>query len=242
MGIVIELPKVSEEWEGRAHHYPIQIGYQTQEFLQGSIFHAAYIDVAASQYTQMPGAFERIKSEFVDKDMDESTWQLSWSCLRKYEGVFREALYQNVLIAMKSHWDWYISKLGQFVAFAIKHSGGQGLDRDLSESLRRVAFREMSEQLRVLEQVSGLNFEIQDTTIGSLKEMALVRNLGIHNRWEVNGYYRKHSRNKSWSVGELRTITVQELEEWHSSLLEGINSTSVPIGERYVSAPAYQGL
>jgi hypothetical protein len=79
-------------------------------------------------------------------------------------------------------------------------------------------------------------------SVECVREMSLVRNIGLHNRWEVDeGYLKQTNSTGLWAVGDIRTVESTELLRWHQDLMNVINATWPPIAERYVDAPAFTG-
>ena len=109
------------------------------------------------------------------------------------------------------------------------------------KSLKNIGFKEITQQLELLEKASDLKFDLPDEILSSLAEMSLVRNLGLHNRWEVDSHYKDKTRPGStgWEIGEIRTFDKTELQIWHGSLIEVISKTSVPIAKKFCHAPPY---
>lgn len=71
-------------------------------------------------------------------------------------------------------------------------------------------------------------------------EMSLVRNLGLHNRWEVDEVYLKNSSHSgALVVGELRLVNASELLPWRSALSQLLMGIWSPIAQLYVGAPEY---
>ena len=105
------------------------------------------------------------------------------------------------------------------------------------KELERVGFVPIRKQIEILERSTGVIFSIEADTIDNAEEMSLVRNLGIHNRWEVNDFYKfKTKSTQQWTTGEIRVFTVPELEAWHRSLINMTHETCFPIAEQYVAA------
>jgi len=48
----IRLPLISVKKDAEAHKFPIQIAYQTQEFIQGFIFYVSFIAVATGRIVE----------------------------------------------------------------------------------------------------------------------------------------------------------------------------------------------
>ena len=113
----INLPGIEEKPNRQAHPYPFQIGYQALEFMHASIFIASFSDIASSKQIRRLNGYHEVEEAFKAEGVTDSTIGAAWAIVRKYEGVFLKTVFQNVLISMRSHWDWYISRLGDFVSF-----------------------------------------------------------------------------------------------------------------------------
>ena len=153
--------------------------------------------------------------------------------------VFENTVFQNVLMLMRSHWDWYIRQLGGFVRFSRNHVPSPSLDNKQQKLLDNVDRKEIKEQLEILEMACGITFNIPSAVMESIKEMSLVRNLGMHNRWEVDDFYLNKTSTSGWELGDIRLIEINQLREWASSLNKIIDETSLPIAVKYVSVPDY---
>ena len=70
--------------------------------------------------------------------------------------------------------------------------------------------------------------------------MTLVRNLGLHNRWEVDEKYLQFSSTKGLGVGDLRLVEVEELHHWHAALVRLILDLTSAVAIRYVDVPDFQ--
>jgi len=99
--------------------------------------------------------------------------------------------------------------------------------------LKRIGFTNFADQIDILRESTGLPLLIPIESIKGVREMSLVRNIGLHNRWEVSA--------GPWSAGDIRTVESPELLGWHEDLMKVINATWPPIAERYVSAPGFTG-
>lgn len=226
--------------DARAHPYPFQIGMQTLEFIQGAIMHTVFMDVACGQRIRLPNGMAEVERELVEKGLDPKDHDKTWGILIKYQDLFSKFAYQNVLISMRSHWDWYIDKLGAFTVFALSEIDSPNISQSMKNKLKRIGFSSISEQIEILEQCVSISFSFDSTTMGHVVEMALVRNLGIHNRWEVNKFYLERTQTAAdWQIGSIRDFGVQELERWHDSLTRMINATSIQIAEYYSRVSDY---
>jgi hypothetical protein len=239
MGTKIPLPAVSRRENARGHPYPFQISAQTQQFLQASLFHATIIELAKSEFMTLPDAYQRLESKLIGHSFSKEAIAESWRYMDSYKDVLKGILHHGVLVSFNSHWDWYVRKLGDFVTFARNTVESPFLNRKQINRLKRIGFEPINEQLTILELASGVTFTLGEKDRGNLKEMTLVRNLGLHNRWEVDEAYLRLSACQDYTKDEIRFIDENELGEWHGSLIAALSETSIALGIKYVDAPDF---
>jgi hypothetical protein len=236
----IPLPSVTRTLGAKAHPYPLQVSMQTQEFIQAVLFYGMFADTAAGTYVRQPDALKTIEERLSKEGLDKKTWDTGWEYLGKYGLIFNNTLYQNIVILMRSHWDWYVRQIGEFVRFARNHVPSPTLDREQTKNLKRLGFLEIGGQLTTLEESCGISFNIPTAVLLNLDEMSYVRNLGMHNRWEVDEFYLKKTSSKSqWEVKDVRLVETAELQSWAASLSELINGTCFEIATVFLSAPDF---
>lgn len=189
MSLRISLPKVTKGPSCKAHPFPFQIGFQTLEFIQASIFFTSVRDYISAEYLERNKSLEGIKYTMMGNGLSKGDWEKSFNCLTHYKEVFKSWVFQNVLIQIKSHWDWYIRRLGEFIVFANQYVLCPPLSSKDKKTLQSIGFLPLKKQLKTLEKVSGVKFNISKDVLDALLEMAFVRNLGLHNRWEVDSFY-----------------------------------------------------
>jgi len=237
--VKIPLPPIVKGPNAKAHPFPAQVSIQTQEFIQAVLFYAVFADMAAGEYVRLPTGIKDIESKLGKEGLTTQEWERGWNLLQKYQPVFNNTIFQNVVILMRSHWDWYIRQIGEFVSFARSHVTGPSLTERQQKDLGRIAWKEVTRQLDILEQSCDINFDLSSETLSEIYEMSLVRNLGMHNRWEVDDVYLKRTSSGTWQLRELRTIEIGELQRWAKSLSKLINETSLQISIKYAAAPNF---
>lgn len=242
MSVRIQLPQMTALPGAVAHPYPLQISFQTREFIQGAVFHLVLMDTASGQRVRQAGAIQEIEEVWRQNGMDEGTLKLNWDCLNKYMVVYERFLNQQALIVMRSHWDWYIRKLAGFVSFSRRTVLGPNITAKLGKDLVDLGRREMpiTSQIDTLRAVTGLPLNVENSIIAQVAEMSLVRNLGLHNRWEVDERYLQRTTVQGFNIGELREVEISELESWQEALSQLLKETSQSIAKQYVTAPTYQ--
>lgn len=238
--IKIDLPDISVEKIAWAHPFPFQIAFQTQEFIQGAIFYISIADISSGAYMRQKDGIKELEADYFSQGEEKRTWELGWKLLEKYKDVFKITVFQNVLVTINSHWDWYILNLANFVIFARNYVQSPLLNKTDKSYLNRIGFLSICHQLAILEKSCGISFGIPNDELEALKEMSLVRNLALHNRWEVDQKYLNNTSNKQhWNIGELRLFDSPELRLWHQSLLEAVKKTWISIATKYINAPRY---
>ena len=232
----IPLPKVTTRKGATAHPYPFQIALQTHELIQGAVFYFIFADKATGEYIRLPNGLDMLKANLLKAGLQERDWKSGWKYFNKYKNLFQDIIFHNVLVAIRSYWDWYINKLAEFIIFAHESTGDELMKNEL-EKLRRITHPEILEQISIIEKVCKLDFHISEETKQNVKEMSLVRNLGLHSRWEVDQkYLNKTSEQNQWQISDIRTFDSKELILWHRSLIDLINKTCKPVAVKYVLA------
>jgi hypothetical protein len=239
MPVKILLPELKQGLSAQAHPYPFQIAFQTLEFLQGAIFYASLIDVAAGEFFKLPDGLIRIEKIFIEKLYSKKTYDEAWGYLEKYRAVFEKTAFQSVIISLNSHWDWYIRKLGEFISFARFKASDLAFSNADKKRIARISYVPILEQLKIVELASGVKIELRPEDLVELKEMTLVRNLGLHNRWEVDERYIWHTQRKGISVGDVRVIDIDELYLWHRLLIMLVNELARQVAIAFVKTPTF---
>lgn len=239
MGTKISLPSLIRTPGARAHPYPFQVSVQTYEFMQGAVFYAAFSDAAAGECAASPRAFSKIEEKFATSGLDKKHWDSGWEHLERYKVVFTNTIFQHVVILLRSHWDWYIRQTGAFVRFARSHVASPTLNSKQEKNLSNIGWKDVASQLTILEEACGISFSLSSTTLSAINEMSLVRNLGMHNRWEVDDYYLQKTLSVGWELKDIRIIEIGELNHWRESFASLLNETSFPIAELYAPVPDY---
>jgi hypothetical protein len=236
----IPLPAVSHTGQPQAHPFPIQVAYQTQEFLQGALFHAIFADIAAGEFVHLPNGVERIEQLMASKGLVSGTSDEAWLILRKYESIFGGVLFQSVLVSLCSHWDWYIRRLAEFVSFARRHVDAPALSKGEARDLERIDRLSFENQVRTIAIATGVDLELAVGELETLAEMALVRNLGLHNRWEVDDTYLAKTKTVGLVKGDLRAIASAELGRWHQFLILVLNRSALEVAKHYRAVPQFE--
>jgi hypothetical protein len=236
--IRIPLPEMDTTMEAGAHPYSFQIAKQTETFIAASIWHISFLDAAAGRYIRLPWGLWRVRRMF---KVTDSAWRRGLDSFLMYRQVFEKSVLQTIVISMKSHWDWFVTKSAEFVIFARNHEPDHPLAlKDVSALQSIGQNKPIRQQISLLSLVTGINLKLSQSTDEAIQEMTLVRNLGIHNRWEVDRLYLNRSANAAnWELGDLRTISGDEVELWERSLITLIRDVAFPIAFKYGTLPSY---
>jgi hypothetical protein len=235
----IPLPDVVKRGIPQAHPYPIQIGMQTKEFLQGALFLAIFRDLATGAYVRQSEGNLMIEHLLKTNGLQDSHVAEAWQIVARYKPVFEGLVLQEVLVSLCSHWDWYVRKLAEFLVFALSAETGRQLTGSMYKDLRRADKANIVDQISLFERASGVQLLLDESDRVSLHEMTLVRNLGLHNRWEVDDLYLSKTERKNWNSGEIRIVPIEELRIWHSLMRNLLTRMSIDIAKRFVSVPHY---
>lgn len=192
----IPLPPVSKGPDAKAHPFPFQICFQTLEFLQGSIFYVSFADCATGEFIKLPGGMEKIEKLLVESLDSHETYEQAWGYLIKYQEVFQQSVFSNVLVSLCSHWDWYLRQLATFVIFSRNYISSPDLSKNETKEFFRIGYLPFLSQVQLMQKAVGCTLELSQNTQGQLQEMTFVRNLGLHNRWEVDEKYIQFSSRK----------------------------------------------
>ncbi len=236
----IPLPAITQSiGTCKGHSYPFQIGLQAMEFMNATFFYMALQDFAAGAQIKKPGGIGEIELEMLGLGLEKESLELGWKCLSKYSDVFKESVIQGALVALNSHWDWYVRKITEFVIFGRSCTVCAELAKKQSKDLRRIGSLPLLIQLDILSIAAGAHFAIDPASLEDLKEMSLVRNIGLHNRWEVDRDYLSKSAQKKYGLGEIRNIEIQELYRWYQVWLSTILRVTSSISVKFTMVPKF---
>ena len=234
----IPLPSAARSDKAIAHPFPFQIGTQALEFLHGSIFYATVTDLATGAYIHEHRGRAKIEAYLEAQGHDRESCALGWEILQKYRDVFGATPFQTVLVSLCSHWDWYVRRLCEFIRIGRAFEHARELDKKLGEQFQCADRLSFSKQIPVISAVAGVAIEVAAGDMDELCEMALVRNLGLHNRWEADATYVQKSHRNSTSIGDIRIVRASELHTWRGALTRLVQTTSSRVSLRFGQVPA----
>jgi hypothetical protein len=237
----IPLPNMTRLPGAKVHPYPFKIGLQATKLIQGSVFYSAFVDVAVGEFARAhpDDAYQRVENVFFKKGMSKESIDLSWKCLQDFKSLFPDPVFQYSLFSMVIHWDWFISKMGCFVNFARLHDNNPPISKKQTNNLQKLGMEKTDDQLLLLEAATGLKFKFENAKYDDFKEMLLVRNLGMHNEWEIDQFYMDRTKTTGWKLGQLRTFASPDLYKWQEALLNISQELVLEIAKRYVAVPDY---
>jgi hypothetical protein len=236
----IPLPSVSKSSDSSAHAFPFQVGLQAQEFIQGTMYYVAFQDIAAGEFVRLHDGTGQVEALMLVHGLNKDASDQAWKILGKYLDVFKSSALQNVLISFCSHWDWYIRKISDFIQntyFEVFHTALSNSD---IKQLERADHLSLPDQIHLIERLCKIDLETTELELNTLREMSLVRNIGLHNRWEIDSKYLSKSITKDFQLGHLRKIEISELTIWHSLLINIINKSSIAIAKKFNGARDFE--
>lgn len=221
------------------HSYPLKIALRAQNLIQGSLFYDVFTDTATWLYAKnVPNAEQTIKNFLIKSaGWSEETYEISWGCFENLMKEYQSPIYHHTVYSIISHWDWYISNLGKFVEFAEKSTSPE---KQTNKELLKLNSKPFQRQIEIIKNQTEIILNIDDDTLNLVEEMHLVRNLGMHNEWEVDDTYLKLSKTKKYKLGDKRIIEKSEITEWHYAFIQLINAISSEIAVRYGKVPDYE--
>lgn len=220
-----------------AHLYPRKIALRAQRLIQGSLFYGVIADTSIGQYFRVvDNAEKKMKDLLISSGWSEDTYEISWPCFMEYIDEFKNPIFQHAIYSIISHWDWYISNLGKFIHFA---EGEISPNKKRDNNLLKLSTKPFAEQINIIKNQTGIILKIEDEALDLIEEMHLVRNLGLHNLWEVDNIYLKYTKTKNFEIGKKRLIETQELTRWHSAFLDLVAETSSQLAILYAGVPNY---
>lgn len=221
------------------HLYPLKIALRAQRLIQGSLFYDVFVDTATGQYVRtVPDPERTIKDILISNaEWSEETYETSWGCFVDYLKEFQSPIHHHAVYSMVSHWDWFILNLGKFIGFAEKSiSPEKRTDKDLD----KLNSRPFKDQIKIVKNTTGISLDIDDNTLDLVEEMHLVRNLGMHNEWEVDDKYLEKTKTDRFKSGDKRIFEISELTKWHFAYRQLIGVLASEIAVRYAHVPKYK--
>jgi hypothetical protein len=229
---------MSSASNSQQHLYPLKIALRAQRLIQGSLFYDVFLDTAAGQYVRIvPNAERTIKTIMAKDGINEETYETSWSCFENYLREFQNPIYHHTVYSIISHWDWYVSNLGKFIGFGEKYMSPE---KQINKDLLKLSFKPFTKQIEIIKNETGILLNTDNGVLDLVEEMHLVRNLGMHNEWEVDDTYLKYTKTKNLKLGAKRIFEIAEVTKWHSAFLQLIDTLSSEIAIHYAQAPKYE--
>ena len=220
------------------HLYPLKIALRAQRLIQGSLFYDVFADTATEQYVKIvPNAERTIKDLLIKAGWSEETYETSWACFENYLKEFQNPIFHHTVYSIISHWDWYVSNLGRFINFAEKYISPE---KQTNKDLLKLSFKSFAKQIEIIKNETGILLNTDNDTSDLVEEMHLVRNLGMHNEWEIDDTYLKYTKTKNLKLGEKRIFEIVEMTKWHFAFLQLIGTLSSEIAIHYAQVPKYE--
>jgi len=222
----------------QGHLYPKKIAERAQRLIQGTLFYGVYTDTATLLFAKTNSKAEHAVKDSLMKDgWPEETYEISWECFTSYLNEFPNPIYHHAVYSIISHWDWYISNLGKFIDFAEKHISPT---KETNRDLLKLSFKPFATQIEIIKNETGILLNIQSETLDLVEEMHLVRNLGMHNEWEVDEIYLQKTKTKNLKLGDKRVLEIGEVTKWHFAFLQLLDTLSTETAVLYAQVPPYK--
>jgi hypothetical protein len=223
----------------KKHPYPLKIALRAQCLIQGSLFYSVFADMATGQYVRnVPDAERIIKDLLIDGcGWSEETYIISWDCFESYLKEFQNPILYHTIYTIISHWDWYVSSLGKFINYAEKQNSPE---KQTNKDLLKLSHRPFTKQIEIIKNETGILLNVDNDTLDLVEEMHLVRNLGMHNEWEIDDIYLKYTKTKNQKLGEKRIFGFAEMTKWHFAFVQLIGKLSSEIAICYAQVPRYE--
>ena len=212
---------------------PWRLGARAMEMIQLSLFYAAFTDIATGEYVRLPSGIENMDKLFAQKGMDKQTYDECWKLFEEHLSTIKNMPYQSVLISMNSRWDWFVRNIKDYVGSSMTASNQATLDKKIQSSWNRVDRLPILEQLKAIESIGEDQFDLAAENCSELEEMTLVRNLGLHNNWEIDEIYLRRTIRRGYKLGATRVLALPELMKWHEILHQLIIKTCKMISNRF---------
>lgn len=221
------------------HLYPMKIALRAQRLIQGILFYDVFTDTATWLFASTNKDAEKLVQEHLINHAGwrKDTYEISWQCFSDYLNEYQHPIRQHAVFSMISQWDWFISKLGKFIYFAEKSNSPQ---KATSKELLKLNKKPFKIQLEVIKSQISISFDENEDAINLIHEMHLVRNLGMHNNWEVDDIYLEGRLKCGFKLGDKREFEISELERWHKALIQLIDKLASETALYYANAPFYE--
>lgn len=226
---------VPQKSEREGHPYPFRIGFRAMERLQAALFYTIFQDEAAGMQVRRKGGVKEVSKALRKEGLSKEVEDNAWDYMSKHKSELKEIPFQNVVLQMFAIWDWYAGKMKSFVSHGLKELGEfPELTGRLKGQWKSFSRQRIELQVTILPDVAGATLELADSTPNALKELRLVRNLGVHNLWRVDEEYQRFTATGPWELDELRKLSVGELLDWQAGLNDAIKTTTVAMSKRFV--------
>lgn len=136
---------------------------------------------------------------------------------------------QAIIVLWSSAWDWFIRRLIVFNAKA-------GLARGKEAEYQKIIYAPFRKQIAWLDKLCNSCMPDQQS-LDAVDEMICVRNLGVHNAWEVDRKYLEQHRGCSFELGQIRAVKSDELLNWQRGILAVLDHYASAMAKRFSDAP-----
>lgn len=223
----------------KAHRFPLIVGKETLELLQGTMFFLVLADTAAGITVQSPTGVAAVEERMRSRGYTEKVISQGWELLQNHRTRFESSVFQAALLQMRGQWDWFSRRIRDFAVFALKAEGAREPHRKVKQDLRRIDRLTVGGQIALYERLLECTLDLAPEQHQLIRESELVRNLGMHNRWEVDAEYLDKTARRGWHLGQMREFSSEDLTAWHAATIEAVSQLALVVATRFRAAPGF---
>ena len=213
------------------HPYPHRLAQYVREMILAQYtYHRAKI-AAMQALEKCPDGLKQLQIELkvgLDGGLREDVFRDHWQFEQRFQGMRRVWDNQAIVVLWSSAWDWFIRQLIEFVTKA-------ELARGREVKYQKIVYAPFKEQIAWLDRLCNSSIPGQQS-LDAVDEMICVRNLGLHNAWEVDRKYLHQHRGGSFQLGQIRAVKSDELLNWQRGILAVLDHYASAVAKRFSDA------
>ena len=227
-----DLPEVIPEDHPGEHPFPTRIALFTEAFIDTTISYLVINDRAVEVGTGRGMQVMRIVDSLIEEGASKEDLYFALKFGAEHRDFFQAFTRQNATVLLMNEWEWFHSRLMSFARWALRHEGGSlpSTNRGIVGEIRRI------------EEVARQTLPLTDEERDALNELEMVRDLGMHHRWEMDRRYINANRLSEDYIGVLRIPRYDEIMNWKRTLAKTVQHCAMEMGRRFVEAPDYWGI
>lgn len=187
------------------HSYPIRTYVDADSTIQAYMDYMDGLGFSRRAITAQPGGLEMV--------LETNGWsaeriEKSVAIQKRIAPLLRGFTLQNNIFIMAFQWDWFIYRIGRFALWGLEQENSPLLLKGLRKDLQRITALAVLKQVAHLELACDLKDTVTAAAMEDIEELGLMRNIGAHNRWEVDEKYMDKTKTVGptgpWKIGEYR--------------------------------------